>query len=171
MKITVNEKTYNDSTWMFNAERGEAALILKTNESISEVASAFDGNDTIHAFDDNDVETGVWYVKSVISIYQNYESHTPEESRQVVVNIKATALTTEAEEALGSGIDENMEAIMELAGLIADMDDANIRINNIEGILEGIPKNITEQFGNVSDWYNALADRVAALENKMNGEV
>lgn len=171
MKITVNEKTYNDSTWAFNVERGEAALILKTDETIGEVASTFDGNDTIHAFDDNDVETGVWYVKSVISIYQNYESHTPEEPREVIVNIKATALTAEAEEALGSDINENSDAILELANLIADMDDANVRINNIEGVLEGIPKDIVERFGDLGDRYNALADRIAALENKANGEV
>lgn len=166
MKITVNDITFNDSTWTFNYERGEASLIIKTDMSISEIATAFDGGDTIRAYDDNDQETGVWYVHSLLGIYENYESHTQEEPRKVVVNINASALTTEAEQALGNGIDENMEAILELAGLIADMDDANIRINNIEGVLEGIPKNIVQRFETIGNAYNALADRVARLENK-----
>lgn len=166
MRITVNDTTFNDSTWTFNYERGEASLVIKTDMSISEIADAFDGDDTIRAYDDNDQVTGVWYVHSLMGIYENYESRTLGEPREVVVSIKASALTTEAEQALGNGIDENMEAILELAGLIAEMDDANIRINNIEGILEGIPKDIVQRFEAIGNAYNALADRVARLENK-----
>lgn len=170
MKIIVNEKVYQDSQLLFNMERGETVLIIPTDESISEIASVFDGDDTIHAFDDNDVETGVWYVSNVISIYQNYESRTPEEPREVVVSMKASALTAEAEAALGSSIDENMEAILELGELIADMTDVKMTIERIREELDSIPKDLVQRFANIDDTYSTLADRVARLENKMEGE-
>ncbi len=168
MKIKVNEKTYSNCTLSFNMERGEAVLIIQTDESIGSIAGIFDGKDTIRAFDDNNIETGVWYVHQLVSIYENYESRTPESPREVCVALKASALNTEAEAALGNSIDENMEAILELAGLISDMDEANIRINNLEGIIEGIPKDIVDRFAAINNLYNALADRVAKLENKEN---
>lgn len=170
MKIVVNEKVYPNCRLGFNMERGEAVLGIQTDESISEIASVFDGDDTIHAFDDNDVETGVWYVSSVISIYQNYESHAPEEPREVVVSMKASALTAEAEQALGSSIDENMEAILELGGLIADMTDVQLEIERIKGELDGIPKDLVQRFETIDNRFTSLADRVARLENKMEGE-
>lgn len=162
MKISINKKTYNDSSWSFDHASGIAALILSTDETIAEVASTFNGDDTIHAYNDNDVETGTWYVYQVTAVYERDKN---EGSRAIIVNMKASALSTVAEEELGESIEENTEAIIELGGLIADMDDANIRINNIEGVLEGIPKDITIHFGEIETLYNALADRVAQLEN------
>ena len=166
MKIVVNEVTFANSTWSFDHERGVASLIITTNDSLGEIASAFDGDDTIRAYDNNDIETGVWYVHSLVGIYEDYSSHTAEDPRKVIVMLKASALTTEAEESLGASIDETSDAIMELAELIADMDEANVRINNIEGVLEGIPKDIVAHFGQIESAYNALADRIARLENK-----
>lgn len=169
MKIVVNETVFNDSTWSFNHERGEASLAISSDASISEIAAVFDGDDTIRAYDDNDNETGVWYVHSLLGVYETYGTISPEDPhpRMVVVTIKASALTTEAEESLNCGIDENMEAILELAGLIADMGEADTRITRIEGVLEGIPNDLVARFDAINNAYNALADRVARLENKV----
>lgn len=169
MKIQVNETTYNEATWSFDHERGTAALLLQTDDSLSTIAANFDGDDTIHAFDDNDNETGVWYVTQLLSITENWESHPPEEPRVVIVSVKATSLSTDAEQALGDSIDENMEAILELGGLIADMEEAHTRMNNLEARLDRIPKNISERFAEFDNLYNALADRVAMLENEREG--
>ena len=170
MKIVVNEKVYQNCNLGFNMERGEAVLSIKTDESISEIASVFDGDDTIHAFDDNDVETGVWYVTTVIGIYQNYESRTPEEPREVIVSMKASALTTEAEEALGSSIDENMEAILELGALVADMTDVQLELERVKEELNSIPKDLVQRFESIDIAFCSLADRIARLENKGEGE-
>ena len=167
MKIMVNEKTYNDSLWTFNVERGEASLFIKTNETIGEVAGTFDGDDTIRAFDDNNVETGVWYVHNLLGIYENYESHAPEDPRVVVVTLKASALTTEAEEAINSSIDENIDAIMEIAEMIANVEDVSLEIERIKDRLDGFPADIVERLDAINSTYNALADRVARLENKV----
>lgn len=165
MYIKVNDIVFNDSVWNFNMERGEASLTLNTDDSIANIASIFDGDDVIRAYDDNDNETGVWYVHHVMSIYVNYESKTPEEPRQVVVSIKASALTTEAEAALGGDINQNMEAILELAELISDLKDFEARISLLEGKVDGIPNDLVSRFSSINDIYNALADRVAKLEN------
>lgn len=169
MKIVVNETTYNDATWSFNHERGTAALLLKTDDSIGTIAANFDGDDTIRAYDDSDNETGVWYVTQLLSVTENWESHTPDEPREVIVSIKATSLSTEAEQALGDSIDENMEAILELGGLIADMEEAHTRMNNLEARLDRLPANVQAQIDELNNRYNALADRVAALENEREG--
>lgn len=167
MYVKVNDVTYNDATWSFDHERGTASLLLKTNDSISSIAANFDGNDTVKAYDDNDNETGIWYVTQLLSIYQNYESRTPEESREVVVSLKATSLSTEAEQSLNEGLEEANDALIELASLIEDMEEANIQINQIKGVLDGIPRDIVARFDSMNSKYNALADRVAKLENKM----
>lgn len=166
MKIMVNEKTYNDSSWSYN-ERGEASLLIKTDETISEIASTFDGNDVIHAFDDNDVETGSWFVHTLLAIYESYESHPEGEPRVVVLTLKITALTEAAEETINNSIDENVDAIIEIAEMVADMEDAQVQINEIKGILEGIPNDLVARFNAVNNAYNALADRVARLENQV----
>ena len=165
MKIMVNDKTYTDSQWSFNMERGESVLILTTAESISEVASAFDGDDTISVYDDNDVEICEWHVHTLLGIYEDYRSHTQDEARKVYVTLVATALTANSEEMLSENIDENMEAILELGELIADMDDANLEIEKIKAELLGIPKDIIARFDAINNVYNDLADRVSRLEN------
>ena len=165
MKIMVNEKVYNDGAWSYDHESGDAVLLLRTTESISEVAATFDGDDTIHAYDDNDVETGTWYIHTVSAIYENYESRTPEEPREVVVKIRASALTTEAEEAINSSIDESIDAIMEIAAMIADAEDMSLEIERIKSRLDGFPSNIVTILDNINTTYNELADRVARLEN------
>lgn len=167
MYIKVNESIFNDAIWSFDHERGTAALLLKTNDSISSIAAIFDGNDTVKAYDDNDNETGIWYVTQLLSIYQNYESRTAEEPREVVVSLKATSLSTEAEESINTSIEEANDALIELAGLIEDMEEANIEINKIKGVLDGIPKDIINRFTSMNNAYNLLADRVARLENKI----
>jgi len=167
MYIKVNETVFNDVTWSFDHERGTAALLLKTNDSISSIAALFDGDDTVKAYDDNDIETGVWYVTQLLSIYQNYESRTPDEPREVVVALKATSLSAEAEQSINTSIEEANDALIELASLIEDMEEANIAINRIDGILEGIPRDIVERFDAMNNAYNDLADRVARLENRV----
>ena len=165
MKIEINGKIYNDVVWTFDHANGESSLLLKTNDSISEVAAAFDGDDTINAYDDNNVKTGVWYVHAVTAIYANYESRTPEEPREVVVKLKASALTTEAEEELNSNINENIDAIMEIAEMIANVDDVSLEIERIKSRLDGFPVDIVQQLDAINTAYNTLADRVARLEN------
>jgi DNA-binding transcriptional regulator YbjK len=167
MYIKVNETVFNDVTWSFDHERGTAALLLKTNDSISSIAALFDGDDTVKAYDDNDIETGVWYVTQLLSIYQNYESRTPDEPREVVVSLKATSLSAEAEQSINTSIEEANDALIELASLIEDMEEANIAINRIDGVLEGIPRDIVERFDAMNNAYNELADRVARLENRI----
>lgn len=169
MYIKVNEVTYNDATWSFDHERGTASLLLKTNDPISSIAANFDGDDTVKAYDDNDNETGIWYVTQLLSIYQNYESRTPEEPREVVVSLKATSLSTEAEQSLNEGLEEANDALIELAALIEDMEEANIEINKIKGVLDGIPRDIVARFDAMNNNYNILADRVARLENRIGG--
>jgi predicted nuclease with TOPRIM domain len=87
----------------------------------------------------------------------------------VIVSVKATSLSTEAEQALEDDIDENTEAILELGGLIADMDEAHTRMNNLEARLDRLPANVQDQINELNNRYNALADRVAALENAKEG--
>ena len=164
MKIKVNEKTYNDSTWQYN-ERGEACLLIKTDESIGEIASTFDGNDVIRAFDDGNEETGRWFVHTLVGIYENPASHATE-TREVIVSMKITTLTDNAEAKINNSIEENTDAVIEIAGMVADMEDVNLEINQIKATLDGIPKNIVDMIDNINNTYNTLADRVARLENK-----
>ena len=165
MKIIIGNAEYTDAMFAYNNENGQTVLTLKTNDSIGTIAALFDGDDIVHVYDDNDVETGIWYVHHVMSIYQNFESRTEEEPREVIVCIKASSLSAEAEAALGGDINQNMEAILELAELIADHKDFEARISLLEGKVNGVPDDLVSRFDSINDAYNALADRVARLEN------
>ena len=165
MKIRINDMTYSDCLLGIDAERGRAVITLRTGDSISAVASLFDGEDRVTALDDSGAVTGVWYVHTLASIHENWESRAPGEPREIVVVLKASALADGTEETLGSSIGENTDAILELGGLVADMKDFDTRLNLIEGALEGIPKDIAGHFYAIESAYNALADRVSELEN------
>ena len=170
MKVRVNNKTYYYAMWSIDNTTGQSVLNVVTDETIVEVAATFTGDDTVEILNDNDTVVCVWYVHTVMGVYENYESHPEGEGRQVVVLLKASALNEEAEEALGEGIGDNTDAIIELAGMVSDGGELEIRVNNIEGTLEGIPKNLPVRFEELWNAFAALADRVANLENRLEGE-
>jgi hypothetical protein len=170
MKVRVNNKTYHYAMWSVDSTTGQSVLNIVTDETIAEVAATFSGDDTVEVLNDNDTVVCIWYVHTVMGVYENYESQPEGEGRQVVILLKASALDAEAEEALGEGIGDNMDAIIELAGMVSDGGELEIRVNNIEGKLEGIPQNLLERFDEVWNAYTALSDRVSNLENRLEGE-
>ncbi len=170
MKIQVNNKIYEDSVWKTHDERGNAVMTITTEESIGEVAQTFDApNSLIITYNDDDIETGRWYIHQLISIYENYESKLKELPREIVVSIRASTLTASTEENIFSQIEENTEAILELGSLIADVTDIDHKITMLEEDLNAIPTNINERFAALESVYNTLADRIAVLENDRGG--
>lgn len=168
IKVQIGDKVYTNVVLSLEQGKSDMTMTIPTEDSLGVVASCFDLDATLHAFDENDVETGVWYVHKLLSMYVSTDCLPGEEAiRTVVVVFNASAITDEAEEILNIGIEDNMDAIIELGGLIADMSETNIEINKIKGTLEGIPKDLVERFEAINHLYNQLSDRVAALENKL----
>lgn len=173
MVIEINGKQYIDPDW--RVENGIAEIRIHSEKTFAEIADDFvlDAGDSIIQYNDNDEQVGEWYVEGMASI------QLPGEDGSDVVTIKyhISQLAKDAQEALNEDLDDTTMSVLELAGLLSTakknfQDTANRlegslseqeqRISNISQTQTAINQSIAR----IDGLYNALADRVARLENK-----
>lgn len=185
MKVKVNKTVFDEAEWGYDPNEGVGRLLITTEQSIFQLIESFGEGNDIEVYDDNVDLTTKWYGASLKSI-----TVTPGEPRQVSSLFKVTILENNAEKVLKGGVEDDEDAILELAEMIGDMEKAkkdqdkdfekmqkefddtkrNVDamqegLNNIRNRVENVPHDILERFDTLWKNYNTLADRVARLEN------
>lgn len=214
MKIVINGVDFNNAKW--DVEDGIGKMAIYTNSTIAEIIDIVGENNNIDIYDDDNVLVSKWYNSGIIGI--NCTKY--QDKNYIEVRFSVSILDTNTEAQIQGDISESVDAIMELAEIISDMDstvssnsesitfldkkidktveDFNTKTDDIENDLKdkvktidnnistvrekanknendiaeldskvnGFPSNIIERFDALWASYNALADRVARLENK-----
>lgn len=116
MKVTINGVTYNNITWENNG------FSMETDMTLNEIAEAFvPGTNTDIIVEDGDQEIARYYNKGLESI-----KVTGSDPRIVTVGFDLTQINTNAETEIRENMEYSDEAIMELAEMIAAIDESNI---------------------------------------------
>lgn len=179
MIVKINNTMFDNVTWAVD-EGGRGILTLKTENSIPSLLEIIGENNNIEVYNDEDVLLATWYNSGVYAITTVGGTHT----RTVEITFDVSILSGNDKEELQGGIDETVDAAIELADIVAELSstsdkhDEDIKnakeeivdikedITNIHNAINAIPNDIPLQLSNIWDFYNILADRVAALENK-----
>ena len=181
MKVVINQNEFENAQW--NVSENVGVLAFNSEDSISEILAEIGDGEQIEVYNDNDDLVSTWYSKGVRGIDKDGTS--------VSVKFEVSILDKNTEEELQNGIDDDADAIMELAEMISEMEatldgqaegiekaqddidkakqdisDMQDDVNDVRNRMDSIPADILERFGALWTNYNTLADRVAKLENK-----
>lgn len=175
MKIEINGTMYTNPD--FRVDNGIATLRILSDKTFAEIAEDFvvAAGESIKQYDDSDNQIGELYVEGMASI------QLPGEDGSEVVTIKyhISQIGKDAQEALQEDAEDAMDAILELCELIGqqtqELEDTCSRIEDSQSEqgqrLDSLSETLTSNTQAISRWetmYNALADRVARLENGGN---
>ena len=192
MVIVINGYPYIDVTW--EAERDRAVLTLKSDLTLAELEERFDvsAGTVIEQYNDDEELIGKWYMHNLAEIgYKKDESG----SWDITAIFFVSSIALDKAEELADNIDESDAAIVELAELYteleatidnvkdyveseieevkADIENISARVNTCDENVLGVRTELSDataglisQISALSERLDALADRVARLENK-----
>lgn len=173
MIIVIKGNQYQDPD--FRVDNGIATLRIHSEASFADIVDDFalEAGDEIGQYNDNEVQVGVLYVEGMASI------QLPGEDGTDVVTIKyhISQIGKDAQEALTDDLDMATFSVLELAGIVSQAKRTfEDTANRVESGLAEQDERITtmrnavdthtETIAHWETMYNALADRVAALENR-----
>jgi len=161
MKIKINDTIFNNVDWRFDPINGTGTLDIMTNASLAELLDEFGEGNEIIEYDDNDVEKMKWYNACVVSI-----AETNIENRTVTTVFRMSVINDGTEQVLQGNIDECIDGIIEIADLVADALDSVNSMQTTVDSTSALATNMHDSLNRLWSFYNRLADRVAALENK-----
>lgn len=180
MKIIINDTTFINAGW--SVFDGVGTLDLYTDLSLMEILTLLGNNPNISIYDDDDTLLSMWVTNGVKSIKENTNMN----QRHVEVNLDASILSSNIENVLTTNIDNSINGILELATEIdtieSDLNNKGNMINQLQeslastnnniltvnNRLDAIPNDLISRFNNLWTSYNALADRIAAIENRLS---
>ena len=173
MIIEIKGNQYTDPD--FKVDNGIATLRVHSEASFADVVDDFalEAGDEIGQYNDSEEQVGVLYVEGMASIQLPGEDGTD----VVTVKYHVSQIGKDAQEALTDDLDMTTFSVLELAGILSQAK------RSFENTAARVESGLTEQgerittmrntvdahTATISHWetmYNALADRVAALENK-----
>lgn len=207
MKIIIKNEIIENATWEFQDMEGEYFLTF-TNDTLSHVAGICEDAKEIELYNDDEL-VGKWYVLELVFIKNMGDG-------KIIADFKASTISDAREKALTQSISDTEDVLLEVAGLVAEINSAqadtegflnqykgrvedtiqtfdnvadqfNERVNEqnktigqvqsllnqiqddltaVQTALASMPQNVNERFSELDNRYNALADRVAMLENK-----
>lgn len=169
MKIIINNHEYQNASW--NVEKNIGTAGFGTELSIIGVLEQLGENKDIYVYDDNDVMTSKWNNRGVQGITIN--------DGRANVQFVVSILDNNAEEKLQKDIDDGVDAIMELAEMVASMDETieshgesisgiNEDLDNLKrdlASLEGVPSAMAALQGDVSNLQNSVTDLANTVAN------
>ena len=155
MKAVVNEQTINNVAW--SANEGTGVLQFQTSRTIAELEEIFNSSNatSISIYTEENQLEEMWYLRTLNEI----SCKRANDEWDASVTFKVSAIDNNSEAEIRGSISDSDDALIELAGMISDIADSlentDSRIQTHQEILDRI-----------SNLYDALADRVAILENK-----
>ena len=173
MRIVINKKEYEKARWNVVDNIGDLEFV--SEETLAQILSEISGGEDVKVYNDDELMS-TWYVKGVVGVEKK--------DSIVTVKLEVSILDKNTEKELKKGIDDGEDAIIELAGIVSEMEETidkhaekiekvikdtskmNEDVNSVRNKVEAIPSDVLERFGALWTNYNALADRVAKLENK-----
>lgn len=180
MIVKINNYDFLDAGW--SVYKGVGTLSLDTDEPLLNILNLIAENNVIEIYDDEHMLISVWQNNG----FKSADSDTINDKRRVTIEFDVNVLSSNAEELIHKDINDNLNGIIELAGLIDNIDsstmqhDKDIRqlqtqveqdhnqLLELNSQMNLIPNDSGERFNALQAQYNALADRVASLENRGN---
>ena len=173
MIIAIKGKRYNNPN--FGIQNGLAVLRIHSEQTFAEIAEDFmlESGDSIVQYNDSEEQIGEFFIEGMASIQLPGE----DDSDVVTIKYKVSQIGKEAQEALNEDLDMATLSVLELAGIISqakrNFNDTAARIESSFSehehritALGNTQNTINEAMNSWESMYNALADRVAELENK-----
>ena len=161
MYATINNHTIENVEWTGTAYDGLGLLTFPSNETFSVISTWFEPQGVLNIYDENDNLVCEWYNTSLRSINETIDG-----IRKIQVNVKVTPITDSIKTIIQSNIDEDEDAIIELADVLDRIEVLNSGINDTVEELRTRLNDVIDSIDALSNQYNNLADRVARLENK-----
>ena len=174
MLIEINGKQYLNPD--FRVANGIAEMRIQSDKTFAEIAEDFvvEAGDSIKQYNELEQQIGEYYVEGMASIQLPGEDGT----ELVTIKYHVSQIGKDAQDAMSGDIEDASDAALELCEIIGEMDqnlnDTCRRIENSQQEqgqqLNNFSQTQTQHTKAIERWesmYNALADRVARLENKV----
>lgn len=129
----------------------------------------------------NDELIAIWNIKGIERIYTVLDDGV----RHIVIGFLVNLITDNTETIIHNDINISLDSILELADVVADTEETtklhtatleqlqttienyNARVAQLESLINTIPNNITDRLDALTTRDNALAERIANIENHL----
>lgn len=196
MKAIINNIEYNNVRWWIDSGIGMLEIIsdasivdivnaIGTNTQLYMYQTDADVNpypdeyEKEHPIDDELI--AIWNIKGIERIYTVLDDGV----RHIVIGFLVNLITDNTETIIHNDINISLDSILELANVVADTEETtklhtatleqlhttienyNARIAQLESLFNAIPNNITDRLDAFTIRDNALAERIANIENRL----
>lgn len=157
MYIKINNRIIPDADWRVDGITGE--LRFETDEGVEAIADVYapEQEVIIEEYNDDDTLKAQWYMRKLISV--TYKQNEDTLRWEVQAKFEMSANPISEVEHIRENAEDTDGGLLEIAAMVSELDEK----------LTSLEEAFTAQQGTlsrISDLYDALADRVAALENK-----
>ena len=171
MIIEINNKRYTNPD--FTTKNGIALIRIDSDASFQEISADFllDEGDMINQYDDSENQIGQWYVKGMCSIRMPGEDG----AEKVEVKYYISQLGKDAREVIEGNVDENTDAVLELADYITTIeqtyddykDELDNQFDDFKSTVNSTINNLTQTINGISTQLTAMQAQMDSLNSSM----
>lgn len=177
IKFIINGQTYLPYSTSNNDRELQIEIVSNMSFAVAYETLNVDDGGEITQMNDEDEIVGVYYAYGICSLNSRQENP---RDRIITVKYNVTKIGIDSQQVIEEDVSNAEDALLEIAEFYADMQeslqtntkkleaqerDTNTAINNIHEIMN----RHTSSISNLESIFAQLSDRVAELENRLNG--